>query len=707
MDRKDKLAMWQERLGRNESAYSDKIAKMDVREELYRGSSELKPLTDQDLEDDGSLKTTPHRRNIIMENIESQVSSSIPQPKVRPLRGKIDEAKAKLIEDMIRNELDRLPMEEINDMMERIVPVQGGGAYLVEWDNTKRTHLTVGEISVTYLHPKQIIPQDGVYTGIEDMDYIIIKLPQTKGYIKRKYGVDVDAESETEPEIKGSSDASTADDMVTQYIGLQRNDNGGIDLYSWINNTELEDIEDYQARRLKRCAKCGAAKQIAGEMVTRIKERDPLEESVAAAELARMIASGEASEYPAGVPLESDAVITETVEVQEGICPYCGSEEWTEGIEEYEEIYREFVTGSGIRVPGATYRLDENGKPYLAPTKIPFYKPDVYPIVLQKNTSVFGEFLGESDVDKIADQQNTVNRMERKIIDQLISAGTMITLPPIDKFTVDPKDAKKIYLANPEAIAYVKNIDLTGDITPHMSYLQQAYEEARQILGITDSFQGRRDTTAKSGVAKQFAAAQTAGRLESKRVMKDAAYARLFELIFKFKLAYADEPRPVVATDEKGEIRDEVFNRYDFLEVDEAGEYWWNDLFLFSCDTSAPLANNREQMWENTTAQLQAGCFGDPTKTETLILYWTKMELLHYPGAAETKKYLAERLAEEKAALEQQMSLQQRQLEMQRQQLEMETIRKAREDAMKDAGIRRPEDVRRQPLPRPAAEGNT
>ena len=37
---------------------------------------------------------------------------------------------------------------------------------------------------------------------------------------------------------------------------------------------------------------------------------------------------------------------------------------------------------------------------------------------------------------------------------------------------------------------------------------------------------------------------------------------------------------------------------------------------------------------------LQTGAFGDPTNLRTLILFWTKMELLHYPGAGDTKTYL-------------------------------------------------------------------
>lgn len=44
---------------------------------------------------------------------------------------------------------------------------------------------------------------------------------------------------------------------------------------------------------------------------------------------------------------------------------------------------------------------------------------------------------------------------------------------------------------------------------------------------------------------------------------------------------------------------------------------------------------------------LQTGAFGDPSSTETLILFWSKMEELHYPGAGETKKYLEKRLQQE------------------------------------------------------------
>lgn len=294
----------------------------------------------------------------------------------------------------------------------------------------------------------------------------------------------------------------------------------------------------------------------------------------------------------------------------------------------------------------------------MEPERVPFYKPDIYPVLLQKNVSVYGRFLGDSDIDKISDQQNTTNRLSAKIIDKVVKSGSYISLPDDASIRADAEDVKVIRTGSPASAQLIQVYDLEGNITQDMAYRDQVYQEARQTIGITDSFQGRHDATATSGKAKEFAAAQSAGRLESKRVMKDAAYAALFEAMFKFKLAYADEPRPVVSRDNHGNVQYQSFNRYDFLERDEAGEWWWNDQFLFSCDTSAPLASNREAMWQETRMNFQSGAFGDPTQLQTLILFWTKMELLHYPGAGETRTYLEEDLKRQQAAAQMQQAAQ-------------------------------------------------
>lgn len=666
----DKLDLWKRRLKANDTAYSAEEARMDGREALCRGSDEIRPIVAKDR---ARERETPHVRNLCAEMIESQVDSNIPQPKVTPRR-KRDEWRAKLIEDMLRNELDRLPMEVINDQMERTVPIQGGGAFLVEWDSDQRTHSTVGEVSVAFVHPKQIVPQDGVYTGIEDMDYIILKVPQTKGYIKRRYGVDVDDEGEAEPDVKGMC-ASTADDMVTQYIAYYRNGKGGIGLYSWVNDVELEDMEDYQARRLRRCAACGAMEPL--EDVT------PVEPAVNGL-LPGQTADG-TGEYKGSGTVSRRG---------RKVCPYCGGTRWEDSEEQYEEVYTPITRSDGSVIPGAqmvetvTDQVDEYGLPIVAvemvPTRIPFYKPDIYPVILQKNVSVYGKFLGDSDIDKIADQQNTTNRIEKKIIDKLVASGSYLSLPDSPNVQIDERDGKIIRLGSPSDLAMIGVYDVQGNVEQDVAYLSQIYEEARQIIGITDSFQGRKDTTATSGTAKEFSAAQAAGRLESKRVMKDAAYAQLFEAMFKFKLAYADEPRPVVSHDIQGNANYEEFNRYDFLEQDAAGEWAWVDDFLFSCDTSAPLANNREAMWQETRMNLQTGAFGDPSSLQTLILFWTKMEMLHYPGSGETKAYLEEQLQQQMQA--QQLAMQQQVMQQQSQAVQ-NTISQARQDAARDAGL--------------------
>lgn len=720
-----KLTKWQERLATNEAAYAAQLSKMDEREALYIGTRRLRDIVD------GETKTEAvHVRNLCAEIIEAQTDSNIPQPKVTARREK-DEGKAKLIEDMLRGELDRMPFEMLNDMMERTVPIQGGAAFLVEWDNTRRTHYTVGELAVSVLHPKQIIPQNGVYTGIEDMDYIILKVPQTKESIGRRYGVSVQDESETEPDIKGSTGEAAAADLVTQYIAYYRNDKGGIGLYSWVGDTQLEDLEDYQARRLRRCKKCGA---------TEPADLTPIETPP------ELLRAAYGANFAAALPLDTPGALPPfdrgadpfagmpdgtgrgmqppTVRRGRGkCCPYCGCDSFEESEEEYEELYVPVRRSDGTEIGGTAEsagalgtELDGAGLPLTQsaaqPMRIPFYKPDIFPVLLQRNVSVYGKFLGDSDMDKIADQQNTTNRIEAKIIDKLLKSGSYLTLPNDASIRVDAEDCKVIRIENPADKTLIGVYDLQGNISQDIAYLAQVYEEARQLIGITDSFQGRTDATATSGKAKEFAAAQSAGRLESKRVMKNAAYAALFEAMFKFKLAYTDEPRPVLCRDLHGNAEYREFNRFDFLEQDAAGEWCWNDQFLFSCDTSAPLASNREAMWQETRMNLQTGAFGDPAQLETLILFWSKMELLHYPGAGETRTYLEEALKKREEEKQQQMQLQQQQMQLrqmqqaqrqaaQQQQMQdaaqaqneqaaqryaqSEIIRRAREDAARDA----------------------
>lgn len=75
---------------------------------------------------------------------------------------------------------------------------------------------------------------------------------------------------------------------------------------------------------------------------------------------------------------------------------------------------------------------------------------------------------------------------------------------------------------------------------------------------------------------------------------------------------------------------------------------------------------------------LQTGAFGDPASLQTLILFWMKMEMLHYPGAGETKTYLEE---EQKRQVMQQQAMMRQQAMVQQNSLIGSVITQARNDA--------------------------
>ncbi len=606
----DRLAHWQERFAAYSGVWQDEVGKMDEREDIYLGKRGLRELVPGD-----ATRETRHLRRLAGELIESEVDATVPMPRVTAYETR-DENLATMIEDMLRNRLDKWPSEVLNDQLERTVPIQGGAFTVLEWDNTRRDHTHVGESVVSFLHPKQFLPQPGITSRIEDMDAFGLKLPKTKSWVRRVFGVDVSEAREEDPELRGDGDPS--DELVTLNVAYYRTEKG-IGKFSWVGDTVLEDLEDYQARRLPRCVKCGRPKNTVG--VT-----------------------------PLGAPtLDGTPPETDGAEPEGDRCIYCGSSKWEDADAEYMEVWDEVRVGDKV-IPGASWQEDEDGVEYV-PTRIPYYKPDVYPVFLHRNVSVWGQLLGSSDIDCIADQQNTYNRVSQKIVDSLLTAGSYISLPVDPAIKLGTGEAKEIRLKNPADKACIDVYDLKCDISQPLGYLSYVYEEARQTIGITDSYLGRQDTTATSGKAKAFSAQQAAGRLQSKRVMKRAAWAELFEAVFKFELAYADEPRPVSGHDKNGNNRDEEWNKWLFLEQDEAGEWYWNDRFLFSCDADAPLAANREARWAELRSMFNEGGFGNPTDMGTQILYWQMMEEQHYPGASQVKKRLVE--AQREAAMKQ------------------------------------------------------
>lgn len=606
-----KLPLWQERLRRNSAAMREEFAQMDKRTALYNGTREIEKTPDAKSSKAAALATGV--RNIVAELMEAQVDSSFPMPKVTARRQEHEEL-AKTLEDFLRNETDRLPFEMLNDMDERITPIQGGDIFLVEWDSDRHTHETRGELCVSLLHPRQVIFQDGV-NEINDMDFIIVQMGMSKKHVKEKYGVSVDDETESDPQSRGGR--GTAEDVVTVNFGYFRNEKGGIGRYTWVNEIELEDLEDYQARKMKHCTKCGA--------------------DMTGLDRCRHCGNEKAEEY------DSDEMeLYEDIETRNGVIPMMTEEEtYPEGVD--------------------ALMMDEFGNAYEAepmrterPTRIPRYKPDIYPIVVRKNVSSWGKALGDSDIDKIMDQQNMIKKCDSRIQEKLDKGGSIFTRSEKTEVSKTDEQLREVIFQGADEANLFGVHNLQVDTSQDQAIAEANYEQARRILGITDSFQGRPDRTATSGTAKQIAVAQSAGRLESKRIMKNAMYADLYAVMFRFLLAYSDEPRSVRHNNIDGSTTYSEFNKYDYLAQDAAGEWYWLDDFLFSVDNTSSLAGNRESMWQEIRMNLQTGAFGDPSDPETLIMFWEMMAGQHYPGAAEIRERLEKKRQEQLAQMQMQ-----------------------------------------------------
>lgn len=620
------LKRWQDKLAKNKSEYEKELNKMAERDALYNGTQEISGINGN------KAKKSNYVRNIIGEIIEAEVDSSIPLPKVSAKRPE-DEDRAATIEAFLRNELDYLSFEKINDLDERTTPIQGGDFFLVEWDNERHTHDTIGGVKVSLLHPRQVIPQAGV-NNIQDMDYIFILTGTTKKEIKRKYKVDVFSEEEEFPEVRSNAGEvdTNSDDVVTLITAYYKNKSGGIGVYRWVGNTEVQALEDYFARRLKYCKKCG--------------------NTVAEDDRQCKMCGSRAFEHRTQetTPLDRDIDIQVTNGQREYI------PQMTDPVYDYMPVVDDMGTEmmDAYGQPMMEYSLVEDARP----NEVPVYKLTQYPIILRRNISKNGSLLGGSDVDSIRDQQEMVKKLGDKIQEKLMKGGSYVTFPAGVNIRKTDEELKVIELEDAAQKSMIDVLNIQANISNDITFMDVAYQAARETIGITDSFQGRKDSTAQSGTAKQFAAAQTAGRLESKRVMKQAAYQELFELMFKFMIAYADEPRATNSQNPIGDVEYGRFDRYDFLERDAAGELYWNDDFLFSVDTTNNLAQNRDALWTATKESYQSGAFGDPSDINTRILYWSTLEKYHYPNAGNIKKNLQEQKEQQEAQANEMRALQ-------------------------------------------------
>jgi hypothetical protein len=595
---------------------SDTIENFAKWAKQYKGSLEI----------DGSTVEAKTNRNITYELIESQFSSYLPTTAVTPeVFTERNERNAKSVEKLLQNKRNKLPFERMNDIDERYTPIYGGSVWLVEWDNTIKTSTTVGDVKISVLSPRHFVGQPYIY-DIDDMEYCFVSFETTKADIERKYNVSFEESQETE------STECDNEETATVIVCYYKDEEDKVCQYIWSGDIELSDIDDYYARKKQVCKICGKRKELCTcEHPKYERENEDYEE------LDHDIVLTDGSVLYANSPVIKNGEVVMETTTQEAYLE--------DGSVAMENI-------NGIRLP----MMVEVPVPKMERTKLPYYTPTKFPIVIRKNTSQEDSLFGQSDCEFIRPQQQAINKLESRILEKSMKAGVYPTAPEDDAGQFDNGLYERVIKVTQANYKLYGRVDLQVDLSQDTAQAERQYQNAKRILGITDSYQGQADSTAQSGKAKQIQVNQSAGRLDSKRRMKNATYAEIDEIIFQYYLAYADEPRTVSYVDAQGRLQNATFNRYDFIERDENGDYYYNTNYLFATDMTGNIEQSRETIWQENRLNFQNGCYGNPQDLESLLIFWQQMEKHHYPDARDMVERIRGIIESQRQVMEQQLA---------------------------------------------------
>lgn len=589
--------------------------------------------------------------NFSKELIESQIDTNVPPPKVEADKPtERNKALALIAEKMLRGEVKRLKFKEENDEDERTVKIHGGNLRLIEWDNSKKTHDTVGANNSLLIHPLQYIPQEGVFYS-KLMDYQFVTFEKTKTMIKSQYGKDVEMET-VDPQ---TAESTQANETVTQVICYYRNKKGGIGVMSWAGDTILIDDDEYNARGKQVCTQCGETKP-QGENKCKCGSRKWEKRNLQYEELTEDIIRSDGMVIPAMSIALNDDGTPKLIDVEE---PVYGTDVTGNMYPIYDQVFDD-----AMKVVGEMPRMQTVQRIYEEQTKLPYYVPKAWPVVIRKNVSRYRDVLGDSDLEVIRPLQDKANKISTKMMKKSLNSGSYLKKPKGLNFNfgnsdVGDRENQIIELDDPSQSQMIGAVELKFDPAGDMNTINQLYMWAKSLLGINDSSQGKPDSTAQSGRAKEIQVARAMGRQESKIEMKNAFYANCYRVIFEYMLAYADEPREYSSENDEGEEEIITFNRYDFLEQDEYGKWYYNDEFTFTVDSQGNAQENRQYVLEVMDKDFTQGLYGDVQDPETMLNLWKDRESMNYPNAKRQVSRWQKKVEERNQAMEQMRMIQQ------------------------------------------------
>ncbi len=544
--------------------------------------------------------------NATKELIDAQLSIDIPAPMVRPqIDSKANRARARAITAMLRSEMERLPMQTLNDIFERESHIAGASVAVVEYGLKKGSRR--GEITIKHIPATDFIPQPDIY-NVDDMDYYFIIEDVTKSSVVSRYGEKFRGMLEGEGVAEEGSAGKDNEDIVTLVLMFYRLNTNWAHI-AWVGNTELVNLDNYFARKDNICLKCG---EVMGEVCSCGSKKSELRTR-----------EGTVLKNVLQTPYHT---IDNTLPVVD---------------DDGEPVMQEVKT-----IDPTTGEIIQDFKLATKPRIIPYYNISCAPVCIRQNGTVAGQLFGKSDCEAIRSLQEGMNIASTKILEKMVNSGYIMTKPENMSFELTNVMGSVLSVEAPDQLAMMRTIAFEFNSQQDYNVLDKSYQYAKAVLAVTDSFQGKQDVTALSGRAKQAQIAQSAGVKRVLGSLKNHFYSKIYRAIFEAMLAFDDDERMYSDRDNPtGEGYS--FKRSDFLEMDKNGNIFFEDRFIFSVDETGVNPNNRSEILQYISQDFSAGLYGDPSTTQARLNVWRERQYLDFPGSSRQVEFWEQQIEKE------------------------------------------------------------
>ena len=530
-------------------------------------------------------------RKVAYELVESKIISLMPGPRMSP-RYYSDIVVVNATEALINHEIDKMLSEEVHDESEHSCLIDGTTWLKVEWDPFDNTNERSGMPKVINCPVDTVYPQPGV-ADYKKLEYIFEVKKLTLTTVMDLYNRQVTPNNGTD----------LLDVIEVYYLNKDRV--VGHLVYTKDSLIVLTNDIEWGMRKRRMCNKC----------------------------------------------LSLVGINTE--------CPVCGRTEFKYVPAEDETLdedltYIENKFRSGGSSEAADAEQENPNKTIAKGTKIPHYLVRQLPFVPKRTIKVARDMYGISEVQLSLEAQDSINKLLNKAEAKSSKSKAYVTKLKDTYVNDTDEEITWIEIESAQEGQAIQVKQIMADIMGELTMVQVLYGNAKSTQGVTDTDQGKPDPTAISGKAKEAQLTVSAQRQSASKTQRNTAYAGVYELIFKYLLAYSDEERSFVSLMPDGSYREEVWSKYMFLAKNKTNELYYRDDFAWSIDSVAYITKDREMMWQMIDRDFLNGTTGseiDPQRA--LLLYWHMKDQQGYPTAKFAIKFLEENVKHLPSQIEQ------------------------------------------------------